>query len=211
MTTLRCVKLPEDAQGLFEVLYHRADPERKRRAERYLHREDGLRCMAAGELLRQTLEWALGITEFTVVKEPGGKPRIDGLEDFHFNLSHSGDRVVIAWGDSPVGVDVQEMRMDAGKEALAKRFFTGEEYDYIFEQPELAQDRFYQVWTGKESYLKYLGTGITRSLDSFSILSPEIERMLRLWYLPDGCCVSLCTTDQNCIFELDDRFFSIKE
>lgn len=211
MTTLRCVTLPEESETLYQDLYRRAVPERRQRADRYLRREDGLRCLAAGELLRETVERALGITEFTVVKDPGGKPRIAGQDRFHYNLSHSGDRVVIAWGDGPVGVDVQQMRMDPGKEELARSFFTPEEQAFIFESPESRAERFYRVWTGKESYLKYLGTGLKKSLSSFSILSPEISPMLKTWYLPQGCCVSLCTNDPNCILELEDQFFSIKE
>lgn len=205
MTTLRCVTLPDADDGLYEALYRRAMPERRRRADRYLRREDGLRCLAAGELLRTVVERELGLTEFAVVQDPGGKPRIAGQEDFHFNLSHSGNRVVIAWGDSPVGADVQQMHMDAGKEELAKRFFTREEQNYILEQPAQTEARFYRVWTGKESYLKYLGTGLKRSLDTFSIFSPEISRMLKTRYLPDGYCVSLCSSEPVCVFELEQR------
>ena len=207
MITLRCVTLPEDQDALYEALYRRAVPDRKQRADRYLRREDGLRCLAAGELLRRTVERELGSTGFTVIKEPGGKPRIAGQDQFHYNLSHSGNRVVIAYGDSPVGADVQQMHMDAGKEALAKQFFTKEEQAYVFQCPELTEARFYQVWTGKESYLKYLGTGLKKSLDSFSILSPEIFPMLKVWYLADGYCVSLCSNDPNCVFVLDDQPF----
>lgn len=211
MTTLRCVRLPEDRENLYRDLYRRAAPERKQRADRYLRREDGLRCLAAGQLLRDTVEQALGITDFTVVKEPGGKPRILGQDRFHYNLSHSGNRVIIAWGDSPIGVDVQQMRMDPGKENLARRFFTPEEQAYVFESKEARAERFYRVWTGKESYLKFLGTGLTKSLSSFSILSPEIAPMLKTRYLADGYCLSLCTNDPNCILELSDQFLSIKE
>jgi len=211
MITLRCITLPEDQGGLYEALYCRAMLDRKRRADRYLRRKDGLRCLVAGELLRSVVTQELRITEFSVVKDPGGKPRIAGQDHFHYNLSHSGNRVVIAWGDSPIGADVQQMHMDTGKEELARQFFTKDEQDYIFEQPELTQTRFYRVWTGKESYLKYLGTGLKVSLDSFSILSPEVSPMLRFRFLPDGYCISLCSSDPDCIFELDDQPFSIKE
>lgn len=207
MTTLRCVKLPEEYETLYQSLYRHATPERKRRADRYLRREDGLRCLAAGQLLREAAEQALGITEFTVMTDPGGKPRLRGIDGFHYNLSHSGNWVAIAWGEAPVGVDVQQMHMDPGKRALAKRFFTPEECAYIFDLSEDSAERFYQVWTGKESYLKYLGTGLKKSLDSFSILSPEVSPMLKSWYLPDGYCVSVCTNDPNCILELSDQFF----
>ena len=102
----------------------------------------------------------------------------------------------------------EQIRAAAESLGFAVRFFTPEEQDYVFEQPDRIQDRFYRVWTGKESYLKYLGTGLRKSLDSFSVLSPDIARMLRGWYLPDGCCVSLCTADQDSILEPEERFFS---
>lgn len=207
MTILRCVLLPEDPDALYEALYAQATPDRKLRADRYLRKEDGLRCLAAGELLRRTVAQELGLTEFSVVTDPEGKPRISGQDAFHYNLSHSGNRVAIAWGDSPVGVDVQQMHMDASKRALAKRFFTPEEQEYIFGQPELTTQRFYRVWTGKEAYLKYLGTGLTKSLTSFSIFSPEIAAMLKTRFLPDGYCISLCSSDPDCLFELDNQPF----
>ena len=211
MTILRCVRLPEDCEALYQELYHRAAPDRKCRAARYLRREDGLRCLAAGELLRDAVKRALGIAEFEVVKEPGGKPRIAGQNRFHYNLSHSGNRVVIAWSDRAVGVDVQQMHMTPGREDLAMRFFTEQEQTYIFDSPDHRAERFFRVWTCKESYLKYLGTGLRKSLDSFSIFSPEVSQMLKSWYLEDDYCVSLCTTDPDCILELEDQFFSIKE
>ena len=208
MTKLLCICLPENQNGLYENLYARAALDRKLRADQYRRREDALRCLAAGELLRRIVEQELGLTEFTVVQGPNCKPHIAGQDNFHYNLSHSGNRVVIAWGYSPVGVDVQQMDQKVGKEALAKRYFTHEEQEFILEQPEVIDERFYRVWTGKESYLKYLGTGLRKSLDSFSVLSPDIARMLRVWYLPDGCCVSLCTADQDSILEPEERFFS---
>ena len=150
---------------------------------------------------------ALGLTDFQVITEPGGKPRIAGHDAFHYNLSHSGLRVAIAWGSSPVGVDVQQMRPDIETEELARRFFTADEQAYIFEQPELTMLRFYRVWTEKESYLKYLGTGLKKSLTSFSVLDPKIARLLQFRYLPDGYCVSFCSSDSNCVFELEDQPF----
>ena len=149
----------------------------------------------------------LGLTEFAVVTDPDGKPRIAGQDHFHYNLSHSGNRVVIAWGNSPVGVDVQKMDENVGKEALARRYFTHEEQEFILEQPERIDERFYEVWTGKEAYLKYLGTGLTKSLASFSVLSPDIAPLLKTRYLPDGYCISLCSSDPDCVFAFDDNPF----
>ncbi len=181
----------------FETLYARASEERRQRADRYLRQEDRLRCIAADALLRYALQKELGLTEFTVLQEPLGKPRIQDAPEFHYNLSHSGNLAVIAWGDSEAGVDVEQIRMDEGKEKLARRFFTPEEQAFVFKTDEGIPERFYQIWTGKESYLKYLGTGLQKSLTSFDIFStaPAIRSWIR-----DGYCISLCAEDMPVTF-----------
>ena len=207
MTKVLCVTLPRQPDALFEILYPYATPERKLRADRYRYREDGLRCLVAGELLRRTVERELGITEFQIVTESGGKPRIAGHEDFHFNLSHSGAHVAIAWGSTPVGLDVQQMDPRVKQDRMAKRCFTLDEQEYIQQVSEKAMERFYQVWTGKESYLKYLGTGLQKSLSSFSILAPGIAPMLQTRFLQDGYCLTLCTPDPDFVFNWITNLF----
>lgn len=203
MTKVFCVTLPDQPDALFEKLYPHAAPERKLRADRYMHREDGLRCLVAGELLRRTVQRELGLSDFFVITEPNGKPRIADCDDFHFNLSHSGNHVVIAWGNTPVGVDVQQMRSSVKQGKMAKHWFSPEEQKYILQLPEEETGRFYRVWTGKESYLKYLGTGLTKSLSSFSIFAPDIAPMIHTRHLKDGYCLALCTGDPDCIYEFD--------
>ena len=210
MTNLLCVTIPEEQDTLYETLYALAMPDRKQRADCFRRREDGLRCLVAGELLRRTVQRELGLANFAVITDEAGKPRIADQNGFHFNLSHSGNRVAIAWGDSPVGVDVQQMRADVNREALAKRFFTAEEQQFIFEEPEGINERFYRIWTGKESYLKYLGTGLTKPIGSFSVLSPEITPMVKTEYLPDGYCLSLCCGDPNCLIRMDFTSFTLE-
>ena len=207
MTKVLCVTLPQQPDALFEALYPQADPDRKIRADRYRYREDGLRCLVAGELLRRTVRRELGITEFQIVTESNGKPRVAGYDDFHFNLSHSGRHVAIAWGSTPVGVDVQRMDPKVKQERMAKRCFTLDEQEFILQTQEEAMERFYRVWTGKESYLKYLGTGLQKSLSSFSIFAPEIALLLKTRYLQDGYCVTLCSSDPDCVFEWDYESF----
>lgn len=184
----------------YAALYEKASPERRGRAGRYLRREDGLRCLAAEALLRYGVRQALGPGEFTLEKGPQGKPFLVGAENFHFNLSHSGQWVVLAWGGSPVGVDVEEIRMERGREELARRFFTPEEQAYVFRREEGLPKRFLEIWTGKESYLKYLGTGLSKSLLSFSVLSLTEVRFHR-FSLAGDCCLTLCTQDKDCTLE----------
>jgi phosphopantetheinyl transferase len=68
------------------------------------------------------------------------------------------------------------MEFDRGKEQLVCRFFHPDEQDYVFAaQGQERVKRFYEIWTKKESYLKYLGTGIDCALNSFSVLYQTVS------------------------------------
>lgn len=98
-----------------------------------------------------------------ILKTGRGKPYInDG--GVHFSLSHSRDYWLCALAPTPVGLDLQEKR-PCPYEELANRFFHPQESKYVLRH---GKEGFYQVWTAKESYVKYLGTGIDGSFAKFS-------------------------------------------
>ena len=100
---------------------------------------------------------------------------------------------MIAWGDTEVGVDVQQHNMTDKEESFARRWFAPDELSCALANPQ----RFYEIWTNKESYLKYLGTGMNKDLRSFSVLDtqPGIRFMYRK--LSGGYSLSLCSTDDE--------------
>ncbi len=92
--------------------------------------------------------------------ENSGKPFLADYPDVHFNISHSGNMVVCAVYDQPVGIDIQKMK-DVRFDVLAKRFFTVKEQESFFSiTAGKRKQAFYKTWTAKESYVKWLGTGI---------------------------------------------------
>lgn len=200
MIRLICADIYGLDEAAYDALYGKASPDRKNRADRYRRREDALRCVTAESLLR----FALGSSDFIEEKTPDGKPFIKERPDFHYNLSHSGRWVVIAFGSSEVGVDVEQIREDTDISAIAGRFFSPEEQRYVREEPSQSRSRFFEVWTAKESYVKYLGTGLKKDLTSFSVLNLEPEVRLHQRELPGGYSLSLCTTGDDCLFELLD-------
>ena len=196
MIHILCADIASAEKYTYDRLYEKASPERKQRADRYRRQEDKLRCVTADALLKT----ALGMDAFCIAKHGSGKPYIQSREGFYYNLSHSGRYVVIAWGDSEVGVDVQQQDGSVKIQALAKRFFTEGEQVYI--QQDLP--RFYEIWTKKESYLKYTGEGLRRELSSFSVLAPEDGIRYHHQTLEGGYSLSLCTTEPDYTFELLD-------
>ena len=196
MIRIRCVDVSSADNALYERLYEACSAERKKRADRYLRREDKLRCVVADALLRA----ALGGEDLRTGKDNGGKPFVQGREGFHYNLSHSGRYVVIAWGDVPVGVDVQEHTAALDRKAVAEQSFAPDEQAYAGESIE----RFFIVWTGKESYLKYTGEGLRRDMRSFSIFHTD-PPVRHLPCLPGGDhSLSICSADGEYMFELSD-------
>jgi 4'-phosphopantetheinyl transferase len=160
--------ITEDQYG---ALMAQASNDRKRRAVTYPKREDAVCCLAAEALLRYAFPHK---DPESIRREPAGKPYWEGC---HFNLSHSGPYVVLAVGESPVGVDVECFRKVRNEEALAKRYFTPEEVAFAGN----SQERFLQIWTSKEARIKWDGSGLRTRLNSFCVLA---DPMAKTWRLP---------------------------
>lgn len=173
MIRILCLDVSNIDPSTYKKLYSRATEARKRRADRYRQTENVLCCIGAGALLSFAVKQHLGLETFTLAEKPLGKPFIPEVPDFHFNLSHSGSWVVLAFGDSPVGIDVEKLEYTPGRQQVMRRFFTPEEQAYVQEDPAEEGERFFRIWTAKESWLKYTGEGLTRPISSFSVLSMD--------------------------------------
>jgi len=80
------------------------DATRRKRMERYQNIDDRKRCLAAGLMLRK----ALGSDCEKIKETSEGKPFLpDGPS---FNLSHSGDYVILGVSEHEVGVDIEQVR-----------------------------------------------------------------------------------------------------
>lgn len=196
MIRIVCASISSADDRIYRKLYEKASVQRKLRADRYLRREDKLRCVTAAALLKKEL----GVEEEELIKNDFGKPYIKDRNDVYFNLSHSGQYVVIAWGNTEVGVDVQQHDPSTDMEGIGRRFFALDEMQYAHRNTE----RFYEIWTKKESFLKYTGRGLHMELNSFSVLVPEPR--IRYFYhtLGTGYSLSLCMEDEECEIALLD-------
>ena len=198
MVCILCADISSADEGVYRDLYERASTDRKRRADRYLRYEDKLRCVTADALLRI----ALGTNEFQIEKNEFGKPYVKDRKDFCYNLSHSGHYVVIAWGTKEVGIDVQKHYTDTDMQMIAERCFTQDEKEYVLKSGCRRAECFYEIWTGKESYVKGIGKGLCKDMRSFSVL--EQKPKIRLLELEEGYSLSFYTLDKKYTFELLD-------
>ncbi len=154
-------------------------PARREKVLRLKNRRAAIASVATGLYLQEIVKQELGIEPENLVIETNehGKPMVAGHPDFFFNISHSGDRVLIGFGNSPVGVDVELVKEKEMDKKIAQRCFTEWEQEFIKAVEENSFDdihkleewKFFIIWTMKEAYLKYIGTGISVPLDSFEV------------------------------------------
>ena len=121
-------------------------------------------------LVRYVLKdrWNIAPSSYQIVRQAKGKPYLKGESELFFNISHSGNYLVCAFSDREVGVDIEKRKEARMK--VANRFFHPVEVENLMQEDQEGRDRlFYDLWAIKESFLKYIGTGLTRPLSSFRV------------------------------------------
>ncbi len=138
------------------------DKKRKEKAERYIKEKDQLLSLGAGFLLKKYLP------EGEVEESAAGKPYLPNGP--FFNLSHSGEHVVLAVHPSrEVGIDIEridETKLDAIRFVLNEREGAPTDLETLF-----------RIWSNKESLVKCISTGL-KSMKSMDGLPLEGERII---------------------------------
>jgi len=139
-------------------------PDEQRRLTAYRSRESAERYVVTRALVRVVLAERLGVvpSAIEIRHTERGKPMLP--QGLHFNVSHSGDLILLAVStERAVGVDVERRRDVERVQALVNRWLTSEERDQVARIAESGlsvSEAFLRVWSLKEARLKALGVGI---------------------------------------------------
>jgi 4'-phosphopantetheinyl transferase len=149
------------------------DEEEERRWRRYRTSESRALFLVAHVATRHVLSHSGDRDPESWVFDRGanGRPEIvQGPRGMRFNISHTEGMVaVLVHGEADCGVDVEHSRRSMDIRSVSRRVFTDGEQAAIFSQPpELRADRFYQLWTLKEAFIKAKGKGLALPLRQFS-------------------------------------------
>jgi 4'-phosphopantetheinyl transferase len=121
--------------------------------QRYLAAHGSLR-----RLLGSYLDCPPGAVQYGA--SPAGKPHV-ATAPLRFNLSHSGDQMVVAVSRAEVGIDIEQLRPVSNLRSLAARHFTAHELAALDDCHEQnVPIGFLSLWTRKEAVLKCLGVGL---------------------------------------------------
>ena len=163
--------------GRFARLLETVPPERREKVAAFRVETARRLSLGAGLLLNRALKDA-GLTAGESTVNEYGKPWFPALPDFHFSLSHSGEQVLCAVSALPVGCDIEKLGRDTA--SLARRFFHPKEQAWLFSLPEGEQGAaFFRIWTGKESFIKAIGLGLSQPLDSFAVIPGEPAALMQ--------------------------------
>lgn len=141
---------------------------------------------------RGFLERLLGYG-ITFEKGEYGKPYIKERPDFHFNISHTSGAVVIAVAENEVGVDIEKPHEVDMR--IIRRFTVGEA-EYI----GTSNQRFLEIWTKKEAFLKQSGRGLSQKLNSFDVLEQKNAERLETFKIGEYI-ISVCSEKPNINFK----------
>lgn len=119
--------------------------------------------LAGRVLLAELLFELLGIAELPEIQiNQNGRPAFceDYLPDF--NISHSGNQIMVALGvGCQIGLDLEQNRERAKLLDLAKYNFSEVEYQWLLSQSDIQQQNsFWQLWTLREATLKLVGGSV---------------------------------------------------
>lgn len=144
-------------ERLYNLLLNSMPAYRQEKVRSFIFAKDRRLSLAAGILLAYGLQ-DRGVPEHEDVQlGENGKPSLVG--NLHFNISHSGSKAVCSFSDHEVGVDIEQIQ--PVESALIENVCVASEQAYLYQlEPETQRQAFFDLWTAKESYMKWRGTGL---------------------------------------------------
>ena len=167
------------------------------KVDRYIQQSAQVQGLMVRGYLRAILSQHSKLTpdEWQFAYGAKGKPALTpaqfALTGIDFNLSHSGDWLLLAVYRQPLqprmlpielGVDIERCRSNTNIHSILNHYFSEPETTALLALPkDLQRDRFFDLWALKESYIKAKGLGLALSLKSFGFdLSAILKTELTL-------------------------------
>ncbi len=200
-----------DRRELLDAYLALLSPDETARACRFHFQKDRLLYLVTRALVRTALSSYVPEVEsraWVFAANKHGKPFVTHPAGFgrRFNLTNTRGLVACAVSDAgDVGLDAEFLGKDRNDLALARRYFSHEEAEYLESAPpDRRLEVFYRLWTLKEAYIKAQGMGLSIPLDSFAFsiggdVAPAIRfasknadcpdqwRFGQFWLRPDHC------------------------
>lgn len=178
--------------------------EKSQRIKKFRFYKDAQMSLLADLLIRIQLCQKLKIKNNNIefFTNEHGKPFIDPMYQYFFNISHTGIHnnrnkyVASAIDNKEVGVDIEIINSE--NPWIAFDYLSIDEKEYIKNHPaEKQYNVFIEIWTRKESHIKYIGKGLDYPLHAFSTFQKNnlnYLTILKNQYVVGTVCTPRLTT-----------------
>jgi len=171
--TIFRLRLPDD-EHLVSSWHALLQPQEQQRAVRFRQLANrhafilgrGLFRIIAGQIIGQAPPLVTIGTTYT------GKPVLTHAPDWHLSVSHTGDWVLLAVGQTPLGVDIEFVNPRFIIDDLIPSVLSAAEQRALIESTD-SHLFFYECWTRKEALVKATGEGVTDDFINIPALEGE--------------------------------------
>jgi len=169
-------------QSKIELLKKDISPLEKKRAQKFIHDVDSQTFISTHYFLRQQLAETIKVPLEEVNIQAGSmkKPKLENT-DLDFNISHSKNHFAIMISDSSnlkLGIDIEIIKNQSYVDSITQEYMHKDEADYINNSDtSIAKknERFLEIWTRKEAFLKMIGIGLENDLSSINMAPGKRE------------------------------------
>ena len=148
-------------------LYQTLQSDEKTRSASFLKENDSHRFIVGRAMLRILLGKYLNVEadKLRFGFDKNKKPTLKDNEKsvINFNLSHSGEYLLIAISDNSIGIDIEQYEYDSRLNQTMQLIFSDSEILFINKQASPSKI-FYKLWTRKEALLKANSSGLSNMI-----------------------------------------------
>ena len=168
-------------QGLLQTYQSLLSDNERKQQQQFYFAKDRHRYLITRALTRTVLSryTSIAADKLTFANNEFGKPHIVndlGLnQNISFNITHADNLILIGvTRECALGLDTENSQDRNISQNLAEYSFAAEEVvDFLAQPTEFRQQRFFEFWTLKESYIKARGMGLSIPLKQFSFRLPR--------------------------------------
>ncbi len=161
------------------------------KASRFLHIKDRDSFISRRTALRILISRYTDIpaSEIEFITGKNKKPELkSGSNKIRFNVSHSGELILIAISNTEIGVDIERIETSFNYADILQHSFSGQEISHI-EQAADKRNLFFRLWTRKEALTKASSKGLDDELreipclDGWHNINEELIKLSGSWQL----------------------------
>ena len=160
-----------------------------------IQKKDQYRTAIAEILLKMIFINELNLRGIYFDRTRGGVLFSKNWKNYFFSISHSENYIIVIVSNFKVGIDIQFMNKNMRK--IADRFFYPEEIEYVYRIEEKIEEHFYEVWTKKESYYKYMNHKLHSNFLSINTMQ-DVGRTMEKFntiIVKDNYMLTICKTE----------------